>query len=286
MSSMSIGISPYAENRAGVLRVADAAVAAGIETFWLGDGLLEVDMFPMWCGGIEPFVELSYLAGRYPGVRVALGAAVVPLRDVQWLAKQAATLDQFTEGRFLLGLAPGFWEREFDYRGLPFKGRGRLFEEGVAALRAAFAGEPFTGDHVTLPAGPVLSPRPFTPGGPPIWYAGGPATFERALRDGVPFQARRTTPDEVAELARVWRERGGTDLAVRVPFEVADAVATGDDAVNRVAGPPSYLAEQLATYAELGIADVSVIPGRDEASSLRTIEALATEVLPAVLPRR
>jgi alkanesulfonate monooxygenase SsuD/methylene tetrahydromethanopterin reductase-like flavin-dependent oxidoreductase (luciferase family) len=64
--------------------VVAAAVEGGIDTIWLGRRLLEVDAFPMWSGGLEPFVELAYLAGRHPGIRVALGAAVLPLRDVQW----------------------------------------------------------------------------------------------------------------------------------------------------------------------------------------------------------
>src|SRR5262249_1362202 len=128
-----VGISPFASSRDGSRRVVAAAVEGGIDTIWLGGGLLEVDAFPVWAGGLERFVELAYLAGRHPGTRVGLGAAVLPLRDVQWVAKQAATLDQLTEGGFVLAVTPGFWEREFEYRGVPFGPRGRRFEELVGA---------------------------------------------------------------------------------------------------------------------------------------------------------
>ena len=129
------------------------------------------------------------------------------------------------------------------------------------------------------PAGGRLSPKPFTPGGPPLWYAGGRPTFERALRDGVPFQARRATPDELAATAAEWFDRGGTQLAVRVPFAVSERPGQGDEAVNRVSGPPAYLAEQLGRYEALGVSDVSILPGQDDTSALHTIEALAGEAL-------
>lgn len=118
---MRVGVSPWGSSLAGVLRVASAAVEAGVDTLWLGDGLLVVPDFPQWCGGMEPLTELAWLAGRYPSVAVGIGAAVLPLRDVLWVAKQAATLDQLTQGRFFLVVTPGIWEREFVYRGLSYQ---------------------------------------------------------------------------------------------------------------------------------------------------------------------
>lgn len=283
---MRIGVSPWGSSLPGIQRVAAAAADGGFDTLWLGDGLLVVPDFPQWSGGMEPFTELAWLAGRYPEIGIGITAAVLPLRDVMLVAKQAATLDHLTAGRFLLVVTPGFWEREFIYRGLSFKRRGARFEESVAALRAAFAGEPFEGDHVHIPAEGRLSPVPLTPGGPPLWLAGDRPTFERALRLGLPFQARTTAPAQLAPLAREWFDRGGSQLGVRIAVEFADQVpadgtgAGGAAGANALAGPPSYVAAQLATYAELGVADVSLMPGRDDAVSLRTVEALASEVLP------
>ncbi len=285
---MRIGISPWGSSRSGVVGVAAAAADAGVDTLWLGDGLLAVPDFPQWSGGMEPFVELSWLAGRFPQLAVGVGAAVLPLRDVLWVAKQAATLDQLTKGRFFLVVTPGIWEREFVYRGLSYEKRGRRFDDAVSALQAALAGRGYQGTEFTLPDDGRLSPAPYTAGGPPLWLAGDRATFERALRRGLPFQARALTPTGLEPLASEWSSRGGGELAVRISIRLADQVetatvnATSVASANELAGPATYLADQLAAYQALGVTDVSLMPGRDDPTSLLTIEALATTILPAL----
>jgi alkanesulfonate monooxygenase SsuD/methylene tetrahydromethanopterin reductase-like flavin-dependent oxidoreductase (luciferase family) len=277
---MRIGVSPWGSTREGAAKTASAAVEAGADTLWLGDGLLTVARFPQWAGGLEPFVELAWLAGRYPSVRVGLGAAVLPLRDVHWLVKEASTLDQLTLGKFDLVVAPGYWQREFDYRGLDFDRRGGRFDDFLAALEAGFSGSPYEGTAVRLPQEGRLSPMPFTEGGPPVWLAGGRATFERALKLGRGFQAR--TPAQVAVLAPVlaeWRERGGESFGLRVGFEVSDTVDE-TQSPDLLVGPASYLAEQVVAYADLGVADLSLRPGQSDADCLRTVDALGTVIIP------
>jgi alkanesulfonate monooxygenase SsuD/methylene tetrahydromethanopterin reductase-like flavin-dependent oxidoreductase (luciferase family) len=277
---MRIGVSPWGSTRQGAAHAASAAVEAGVDTLWLGDGLLTVARFPQWSGGLEPFVELAWLAGRYPSVRVGLGAAVLPLRDVHWLVKEASTLDQLTSGHFDLVVAPGYWRREFDYRGLDFDRRGTRFDDFLAALQAGFSGSPYEGGAVRVPAEGRLSPVPFTEGGPPLWLAGGRATLERALKLGRGFQARSPAlPTVLAPLVAEWRDRGGEDFGLRVGFEVSDAV---DEArsPDLLVGPAAYLAEQVVAYAELGVADVSIRPGQTDDAARHTVDALGTVIIP------
>lgn len=280
---MKFGLSPYGHTREGSFAAAERAREAGVSTFWLGEGLLEVEAFPLWAGGMEPFTWLAFLAGRHPGVRVGLGATVLPLRDVQWLVKHASTLDQLTAGNFVLVATPGFWEREFEFRGLDYARRGARFDESLGALRAAFRGEPYESEIAPIPAAGRLSPTPHTDGGPELWLAGGRPTLERALRLGLGFQARRAWPDELAPTAREWFDRGGAVLGMRVYVEFAEQLPTDrpESVVgDKIIGPASYLAEIIAAYAALGVADLSIVPGQDDDTALRTIDALATDVLP------
>ena len=280
---MRLGISPFASTRDGALQLSQRALEGGLQTLWLGDGLLVNPDFPGWSGAFEPFTELAWLAGRFPSAALGLTAAVLPLRDMAWLVKQAATLDHLTEGRFVLAVAPGFWEHELRWRGIDFADRGAAFAESLAALRAGFAGEAFAGRWTHFPAEGRLAPVPFTRGGPPLWLAGGAPTMQRALQAGLPFQVSRVSPDALAPVAKKWFDGGGSLLGVRARIEVADAVPQGEGvAWNALAGPPAYLAEQLAGFAELGVADVSIVPGQGDDASLRTVDALAEFVVPTL----
>jgi alkanesulfonate monooxygenase SsuD/methylene tetrahydromethanopterin reductase-like flavin-dependent oxidoreductase (luciferase family) len=278
-ASLRIGISPWAASRGGVERVAEAALNAGLDTFWLGDGLLGRPDFPAWSGGMESFSELAWLAGRFPGASVALGAAVLPLRDPPWLAKSAASLDQLTEGRFTLVLAPGNWPDEFAALGRDFGRRGAALECGLRSLREIWSAGAGDGRP---------SPRPWSPGGPPVWLAGARATMLRAIRLGLPFQASRVGPSALAPTAREWFDRGGTKLAVRVRMGVSrrgpgSSPPTATD-TGALIGSAAFLAEQVDAFRQLGVTDLSIMPGQDVESSLRTIEALADRALPALAP--
>ena len=253
-------------------RVGAAAAAGGLDTFWLGDGLLGRPDFPPWSGGMEPFTELAWLAGRFPGSSVALGAAVLPLRDPVWVAKEAASIDQLTEGRFTLVVTPGNWPDEFAAHSRDFAARGATLESGVRTLQEVWSADAF---------GP--SPRPWTPGGPPLWLAGARATMRRAVRLGLPFQASRIGPAGLAPAAKEWFDTGGTLLAVRVRLGLGPRARDGaEDGTGSIIGPPSFLADQVDAFRRLGVGDLSVMPGQDADTALATIDALVEHVLPAL----
>ncbi|MCS5676643.1 MAG: LLM class flavin-dependent oxidoreductase, partial [Acidimicrobiales bacterium] len=91
---MRLGISPFASSREEVRELACAAAQGGLDTLWMGDGYLANPDFDRWAGGMEGLTALAWLAGVVPGARVGISAAVLPLRDPVWLAKQANSLHQ------------------------------------------------------------------------------------------------------------------------------------------------------------------------------------------------
>ena len=111
------------------------AVEGGLDTLWLGDGYLANPDFTGWAGGMESLTELAWLAGRYRTARTGICAAVLPLRDPAWLAKQANTLQRMAGDGFVLVVTPGFWAHDLESRGIAFGDRGAAFEDRLDDLR-------------------------------------------------------------------------------------------------------------------------------------------------------
>jgi probable F420-dependent oxidoreductase len=159
----------------------------GYASLWTFQRLLapeSVPLAPVYRSVLDPMVSLGYLAAATASIR--LGVAVVnhPFASPLLLAKQAATVDVLSGGRHDLGIGSGWLPAEFTGSGADMARRGARAEEYVAALRALWSGESFSGAHYEIPAG-RQDPPPVQRPGPPILVGGmSPAAMERAGRIG------------------------------------------------------------------------------------------------------
>jgi alkanesulfonate monooxygenase SsuD/methylene tetrahydromethanopterin reductase-like flavin-dependent oxidoreductase (luciferase family) len=120
--------------------MARAAEEGGLDSIWLGDHLLYADGRGPW----EAWTLLSALAAATERVTLGPLVACAGFHPPGLLAKMAATIDEVSGGRFVLGLGAGWNRREFDGFGIPFDRRVARFEEAFAILRGLLAGEPVT----------------------------------------------------------------------------------------------------------------------------------------------
>lgn len=149
-------MSPHTLVELGVL-----AEELGADTVWLPDHLLPPEPYGNTYGGVyEPLVSLAYLAARTERIRLGTSVLVLPMRDPFVLAKQVATLDRLSGGRFTLGVGVGWDREEFAAVGAGFTDRGARTDEALALLRHLFEGEgPFRGRFHSYERG-VFEPRP------------------------------------------------------------------------------------------------------------------------------
>ncbi|MGH9079994.1 MAG: TIGR03619 family F420-dependent LLM class oxidoreductase, partial [Acidimicrobiales bacterium] len=144
----ALGIGPGADP-AVIEAVARAADVAGFSTLWSGEHVVMVDRpdspypyapdgriaVPSDADWLDPFVALAFAAAVTSSVRIATGILLLPQHNPVVVAKQAASLDAFSRGRFVLGVGIGWSREEFAALGVPFVGRARRTGEFVEAMR-------------------------------------------------------------------------------------------------------------------------------------------------------
>jgi len=133
----------------------------------------------------EPFTTLSWLAGLTRGIRLGTTVLIVPYRHPLLIARMAANLNDLSGGRLVLGVGVGWAREEFGALGVPFRDRGRLTDEHLLAIRAAWQ------DDTDYRSGHI-----------PLWIGGNSdAALRRAVRLGDAWHPLRFTPGWMAEAA-------------------------------------------------------------------------------------
>lgn len=248
-----------------------AAEEGGLDSVWCADHVLfrSADDDARTRGIHEAWTLLSALAAVTS--RVELGPLVlcVPFRNPAMIAKMAATFDEVSGGRLILGLGCGWHEPEFDAFGLPFDHRVGRFEEALniilPMLREGSA--TFEGRWHRAERADVAPPGP-RPNGPPIMIAGKqPRMLELVAKHADQWNAAwYGHPDEADELReRLGRLAAALEAAGRDPATLEKTagvfVAVADDSdapKNAMRGSTEDIADALAGYAKLGISHLIV----------------------------
>jgi len=175
----------------------------------------------------EPFTTLSWLAGLTRGIRLGTTVLIVPYRHPLLIARMAANLNDLSGGRLVLGVGVGWAREEFGALGVPFRDRGRLTDEYLLAIRAAWQDETdYRSGHI------------------PLWIGGNSdAALRRAVRLGDAWHPLRFTPGWMAEAAgrltacAAEQGRPAPALMPRIALRLTDAPVTASiPGADRLAG--------------------------------------------------
>ncbi len=278
-----------------IVSIARAAEGVGFESLWVGDHLLyRADGRPER-GPWDAWTVLAGLAAVTRRVAVGPLVACTAFHPPGVLARAAATVDEVSRGRLVLGLGAGWNEDEFRAFGLPFDNRVGRFAEAFEIVRRLLAGERVSLDgrfHRVEDA--VLYPTPARR--PPLvvgsngrrmlgltlpyvdgwntWYrsyGNTPAGFE-TLNRSVDDAARAAGRDP-RELAR--------SACVFVVLDRSAPERPIEDEAEPVEGPPDRIAEHLAELADAGADEAILVVSPMTERSVRrlgaTLELLDSE---------
>jgi probable F420-dependent oxidoreductase len=212
---------------------------------------------------LDPFVALTAAAVAAENLVLGTGIALVPQRDPIVTAKEVASLDLVSQGRFRFGVGVGWLREEIANHGVDPAVRGRLTDERLDAMIAIWTQEEaeFHGEFVDF--GPIYCwPKPVTKPFPPLYVGGGPTSFKRIARLGAGWIAITPLPELLAVALEELRGIAGDGVPVTV-------CQWGED----------QTAKTVAGYRDLGVERVLLdLPTEPRDQTLRRLDELAADL--------
>ncbi|MEO1058546.1 MAG: LLM class F420-dependent oxidoreductase [Actinomycetota bacterium] len=276
---MHIGVEIFpTDTTIGAVELAREAEAHGFESLWFPEhSHIPTRRTTPW-GGREgapplpefywrthdPFVALGACAAVTTTLKLATGICLVAQRDPIHTAKEVASVDSISGGRFLFGIGYGWNKEEMAQHGTPYLERRAILRENILAMKQLWTSDEasFDGEHVSIEPSWAW-PKPTQQPHPPIILGG---------------TAGPRTAADIAEFCDGWMPIGG-----HRPLEKLDEVKTACEAIGRdpatveigLFGAPAD-AEKLESLAARGVKRaVMGLPQGDRSEVLAALEELA-----------
>jgi probable F420-dependent oxidoreductase len=294
----------------GILHYAERAEALGFESLWAWDHILlgVKPAFPI----LDSLSTLTAIAARTSRIKLGTGVLVLPLRNPVVLAKVLSSLDHISKGRLILGVAAGWYEREFDAVGVPFRQRGRIMERNLDLLLRLWTEERVSMrvDELNL-RDAVMAPRPYQSPKPSILIGGyAEPVLRRAGQRGDGWLTYFYTPESFTaswEKVRRYAANAGRDpstltstnqLAIyvgksREEVEAPmrhwlstewDTASWSESTIEHaIRGSVEECVEQLQAHVSTGVDRLVLIPYRYQ---LDQVEVIAREIMPRLIRER
>ncbi len=309
-SSLEFGIAmrnfvryPDMPDAQGLIEYGVRMEELGFDSLWVWDHiLLGVDPnFPIH----DSLSIITAVAARTERIKLGTGILILPARNALVLAKQASTIDHISRGRLILGLAAGWYKREFDAIGVDFHRRGKLMDINLDVMTRLWTESSVTGEF-----GPynlksaVMYPKPYTQPRPTLLIGGYvDRVLKRAATRGDGWLTYFYTPEgftkswnKILRFAEeAGRDPGTLKNANQLPIMVGDRTkieapmrewlttewdqASWSDSTidSAIIGSVDECIDRLQAQLEVGVQKIIFVPYRYE---MEQIEIIASEIVP------
>jgi probable F420-dependent oxidoreductase len=279
----SIGIGGAARP-GGIRKIVQAAERVGFATIWAAEHVVLFDQhdskypyadsgkFPLPAAAdwLDPFVTLTFAAACTSNIRLATGICLVPEHNPLVLAKEIASLDFLSGGRFALGVGIGWSSEEFAALGIPFERRAQRTREYIDAMRGLWSDgvASYTGEFVKFEKAGSY-PKPPQGAKVPVIFGGesNPA-LRRVAEYGDGWYGFNLDPagakERIAKLEQLLKQNGR---------KLSDVELIVSPYLKRIAP------DDLKRYRDLGVSEVVMLGSQDRGESEidKYIEQLARE---------
>jgi probable F420-dependent oxidoreductase len=210
---MKIGISvSFNSGSMDIAAIAEKAEALGFESFWLPEHpIIPVHTTSRYAGSSDgsipesmnemgdPFIGLAIASSRTSKIRLGTSVCLVPEHNPLVQAKEIATLDRYSNGRFIFGIGAGWLKEETEIMGGDFEHRWTQTREAVMVMKELWTKDEaeFHGRYYDFP--PVRCyPKPVQKPHPPVFLGGSARNvFRRVVAWGDGWMPIRATPEQI-----------------------------------------------------------------------------------------
>jgi probable F420-dependent oxidoreductase len=169
---------------------------------------------PIYYRTLDPFVTLAAAAAVTSRIELITGIALLIQRDPIITAKEAASIDLISDGRFVFGVGAGWNIEELSNHGTDPRTRGALLDERIEAIQALWTDEPaeYHGRYVDFDAS-YLRPKPVQTPHPPILIGGDSnATVKRVIRHNAGWISNPSPVEHLKKRIQQMRDGAGHDV--------------------------------------------------------------------------
>jgi probable F420-dependent oxidoreductase len=280
---MKIGVNARVSSQSlDIAVIAQKAESLGFESLWLPEhGVMPVHVTTRYQGSPDgripssmsdvgdPFIGLARASAVTKNLKLGTGVCLVPERNPLLLAKEIATLDRLSGGRFIFGLGAGWLQEETEIMGGNFAHRWGQTREAVLVMKELWTKDEaeFHGKFYNFP--PVRSfPKPFQTPHPPIFLGGSARNvFKRVVAWGDGWMPTRATPEDI--------KRGRATLD-----ELADAAGRDPHSIQIMVYGEAGDRDTLKRFEDAGASRVTVrLPTTEGEAASIELERMAAQLL-------
>ena len=261
----------------------------GFAAVWLRDVPFNVPSFGDAGQTYDPFVYLGLLAGQTEQIALGVASIILPLRHPAHVAKAAASVDQLSGGRLILGVASGDRPEEYPALNQPFVERGERFRESFDYIRRIGERTPtFDNDYGCLYGGMDLLPKPMSEKLPLLITGSSQQDPDWIARNGDGWMTYPRSPVVQAQIIRDWRTRVEAVAAPAKPVmqplyvDLSENPETPPQPIHlgfRLGVNP--LRDYLKSLEQIGVNHVALNLRFNQANIETTLKRLANDLLPS-----
>jgi probable F420-dependent oxidoreductase len=264
------------------------------DSIWTTDHMVVNKRYADPYGSIlESLMTLGYAAAKTEHLKLGTSIIVLPMRNPIIFAKQTATLDQFSDGRLILGLGAGWMDDEFSTLGFNFRDRGKIMDEQIRILRTLWTEDQpkFDGRFFKF-SDIAFLPKPVQENGPKLWIGGSSlSAFKRVAHLGDGWHPVGFSPNEFIQgkekLNSILKGERKVTMSVRVPVKISPTAKTtytmsSGDQAYMVGGASEAVVREIEAFEHAGLDHLVCYFGNEAYEQVAAQASLfAEEIIPS-----